>query len=189
MGARISIDSATMFNKALEMIEAQVLFNAIPDQVEVIVHPQSIIHSMVGFADGAIMAQLGPSDMRGAIGYALNHPDRAPLPVDRLNFAQLGALSFQAPDPDRFPALRLAREVMDMGGLAGAVFNGAKECALDEFLKGSIGFLDMARLVAHVMDTLGPEAAQTRADYDLDDVLHFDTRARQTGLTWAEIKS
>ncbi|MEO1550392.1 MAG: 1-deoxy-D-xylulose-5-phosphate reductoisomerase [Pseudomonadota bacterium] len=189
MGARISIDSATMFNKALEMIEAQVLFNAMPEQIEVIVHPQSIIHSMVGFADGAIMAQLGPSDMRGAIGYALNHPDRAPLPVERLNFAQLGALSFQAPDPDRFPALRLAREVMDMGGLAGAVFNGAKECALDEFLKGSIGFLDMARLVAHVMDTLGPEAAQTRADYDLDDVLHFDSRARETGLTWAERKS
>ncbi|MEM9269595.1 MAG: 1-deoxy-D-xylulose-5-phosphate reductoisomerase, partial [Pseudomonadota bacterium] len=171
MGARISIDSATMFNKALEMIEAQVLFEARPEQIEVVVHPQSIIHSMVGFEDGAIMAHLGPSDMRGAIGYALNHPDRKPLPLDRLNFAELGALTFEPADEERFPSLRLSKEVMDIGGLAGAVFNGAKECALDEFLSGSIGFLDMARLVTHVMAHLSDEASRIGDGYGLDDVL------------------
>jgi len=185
MGARISIDSATMFNKALEMIEAQVLFEARPEQIEVVVHPQSIIHSMVGFEDGAIMAHLGPSDMRGAIGYALNHPDRKPLPLDRLNFAELGALTFEPADEERFPSLRLSKEVMDTGGLAGAVFNGAKECALDEFLSGSIGFLDMARLVTHVMAHLSDEASRIRDGYGLDDVLALDSQARSLGREWA----
>ncbi len=134
MGERISIDSATMFNKALEVIEARALFGINPERIEVLVHPQSIVHSMVGFRDGSIIAQLGPSDMRGAIGYALNWPERKALPVERLDFAALGRLDFAPADPVRFPALRLAGRVMEMGGLAGAVFNAAKEAALDAFL-------------------------------------------------------
>lgn len=180
MGQRISIDSATMFNKALEVIEAQELFGIEPDQVEVVVHPQSVIHSMVGFCDGSIMAQLGPSDMRGAIGFALNWPERAALPVERLDFAALGRLDFAPADPERFPALRLAREAMALGGLAGAVFNAAKEAALDAFLAGRIGFLDMAGLVEHVMERLGPEAAGQGAGYELGAVLALDTAARRS---------
>ncbi|MBD3624661.1 MAG: 1-deoxy-D-xylulose-5-phosphate reductoisomerase, partial [Rhodobacteraceae bacterium] len=186
MGLRISIDSATMFNKALEMIEAQVLFDVAPDRVEVVVHPQSIIHSMVGFTDGSIMAQLGPSDMRGAIGYALNFPDRAPLPVDRLDFAALARLDFEAEDPARFPALTLARQVMASGGLTGAVFNAAKETALDAFLDRRIGFLDMARLVADALDRLGADAASAKAGISLQDVMGYDRKAREFGRLWVQ---
>ncbi|MFQ8431666.1 1-deoxy-D-xylulose-5-phosphate reductoisomerase [Amaricoccus sp. W119] len=184
MGERISIDSATMFNKAMEMIEARALFDLSPDQVEVIIHPQSIIHSMVGFNDGSIMAQLGPSDMRGAIGFALNWPDRRDLSLERLDFARLSRLDFAAADPVRFPALRLAREVMEADGLSGAVFNAAKEAALDAFLIGAIGFLDMAILVEHVLDKLAPEAAQSGPDYDLDAVLELDATARRMSGLW-----
>ncbi len=186
MGQRISIDSATMFNKSLEVIEAQVLFDVHPDQIEVVVHPQSIIHSMIGFVDGAIMAQLGPSDMRGPIGYALNYPDRAALPVDRISFAELARLDFQPADPERFPALALARRVMAAGGLTGAVFNAAKESALDAFIDKSIGFLDMARLVAHVLDQMQENAAGVTDSYTLDDVMEFDTEARALGRDWAK---
>lgn len=142
MGQRITIDSASMFNKALEVIETREYFGIEPDRIEVIVHPESIIHSMVGFHDGAIMAHLGSPDMRHPIGYALNWPDRAPLPVARLDLAQLSTLTFRAPDMTRYPALRLAREVMAIRGLAGAAFNAAKEVALDGFLAGRIGFME-----------------------------------------------
>lgn len=151
MGQRISIDSASMFNKAMEVLETHALFDVKPDQIEVIIHPQSIVHSMVGFTDGAIMAHLGPADMRGPIGFALNWPERADLPVERLDFGALGALSFQHPDPAQFPALGLAEQTMQMGGLAGAAFNAAKEAALDLFLARQIGFLDMARVVQAVL--------------------------------------
>lgn len=151
MGQRISIDSASMFNKAMEVLETHALFDVTPDQIEVIIHPQSIVHSMVGFTDGAIMAHLGPADMRGPIGFALNWPERADLPVERLDFGALGALSFQHPDPAQFPALGLAEQTMQMGGLAGAAFNAAKEAALDLFLARKIGFLDMARVVRAVL--------------------------------------
>ncbi len=186
MGERISIDSATMFNKALEMIEAQALFDVAPERIEVVVHPQSIIHSMVGFRDGSIVAQLGPSDMRGPIGFALNWPDRHDLPVSRLDFATLGRLDFAPGDPDRFPALRLARTVMGLGGLAGAVFNAAKESALDAFLAGRIGFLDMAVLVEHVLERLGPDAAAHGPGYDLEAVTALDTAARGMGAIWVD---
>ncbi|MEO0387623.1 MAG: 1-deoxy-D-xylulose-5-phosphate reductoisomerase, partial [Pseudomonadota bacterium] len=159
MGARISIDSATMFNKALELIEAKVLFDVSPDAIEVVVHPQSIIHSMVGFVDGSILAQLGPPDMRGAIGFALNWPERQTLPVERLDFAKLSTLDFEGEDRARFPALNLARGALRAGGLSGAVLNGAKEVALDKFLANQIGFLDIAALVAHVLDQEGRSAA------------------------------
>lgn len=186
MGERISIDSATMFNKALEIIEAQMLFEVAPEQVEVVVHPQSIIHSMVGFRDGSIIAQLGPSDMKGPIGFALNWPERLDLPVERLDFARLGRLDFAPADPERFPALRLAREVMRMGGLAGAVLNGAKEAALDAFILNAIGFLDMAVLVEHVLEKLGPAAAAHGPDYDLGAVMELDAAARDLSGLWVE---
>jgi 1-deoxy-D-xylulose-5-phosphate reductoisomerase len=157
-----------------------------PDQIEVLVHPQSIVHSLVRFADGGLLAHLGPSDMRGPIGYALNWPERRKLPVDRLDLAALGRLDFARPDPARFPALRLARQVLDIGGLGGAVFNAAKEAALDAFLTSRIGFLDMAVLVEHVLERLGPEAAGYGPDYDLVAVTALDGEARQLGRVWVE---
>lgn len=186
MGQRISIDSATMFNKALEMIEARELFDMAPDGIEVVVHPQSIVHSLVGFRDGSLIAQLGPSDMKGAIGFALNWPERLDLPVARLDLAAIGRLDFSAADPQRFPALRLARAALEMGGLAGAVFNGAKEAALDAFLAGRVGFLDMAHLVEHVMERLGSEAARAGDGYGLDEVLAYDAAARRGARERAE---
>lgn len=182
MGQRISVDSASMFNKALEMIEARELFDMRPDQVEVVVHPQSIVHSLVGFADGAVMAHLGPSDMRGAIGYALNWPARAVLPVARLDLVALGRLDFEAPDPARFPALRLAREALALGGLAGAALNAAKEIALDHFLAGRLPFPAMAALVEQVLERLSAEDAlmtrSPRAAICLEDALSVDHLAR-----------
>ena len=175
MGARISIDSASMFNKALEMIEATWLFDAAPRQVEVVIHPQSIIHSMVGYADGAVLAQLGPPDMRGAIGYALSWPGRAALPLARLDFAALGRLDFFAPDEARFPALRLARAALEAGGAAGCVLNAAKETALTAFMAGKIGFLTMAHVVEEAMDGLDAQAAPA----SLEDVFAIDAEARR----------
>ena len=175
MGAKISIDSATMFNKALEMIEARHLFDVRPDQIEVVVHPQSVVHSMVGYADGSVLGQLGAPDMRHAIGYALNWPARAPLPVERLDFARLARLDFQAPDEARFPALRLAREAMAAGGLAGAALNAAKETALEAFMARRIGFLDMARVTEAALDRLAPSGPAA----SLDEVTAMDAEARR----------
>jgi len=174
MGLKISIDSASMFNKALEMIEAKHLFRVRPDQIEVIVHPQSIIHSMVGYKDGSVLAQMGCPDMRTAIGYALSHPSRPALDVQRLDFTKMSRLDFEAPDEDRFPAIRLARQAMEAGGLQGAVLNGAKEVALDAFIEGRIGFLDMADITEAVMERLAtlPPAAS------MDDVYAADGEAR-----------
>lgn len=178
MGQRITIDSATMFNKALEIIETREFFGVDPQQIEVIIHPESLIHSMVGFHDGAIMAHLGAPDMRHAIGYALNHPARQPLPVARLDFAALGKLSFRAPDDARYPALRLAREVMATRGLSGAVFNAAKEIALDLFIEGKIGFLDMGALVEDTLSTVSGELSLGNAALTLEDVQAADHLAR-----------
>ncbi len=163
MGQRITIDSATLFNKAMELIETREYFGVDPQMIEAIVHPESLIHALVGFRDGALMAHIGPPDMRHAIGFALNWPDRKTLPVARLDLAAVAQLTFRAPDETRHPALRLAREVMAARGLAGAIFNGAKERALDGFIAEQIGFLDMARVVERVlakMDAgrhMGPE--------------------------------
>ena len=178
MGQRITIDSASMFNKALEVIETREYFGIEPDRIEVIVHPESIIHSMVGFHDGAIMAHLGSPDMRHPIGYALNWPDRAPLPVARLDLAQLSTLTFRAPDMVRYPALRLAREVMAVRGLAGAAFNAAKEVALDGFLAGRIGFMDMGRVVEDTLDRLSAGDGLGKDAMGLEDVLAMDHLAR-----------
>jgi 1-deoxy-D-xylulose-5-phosphate reductoisomerase len=185
MGLRISIDSASMFNKALELIETREFFGFDPDMIEVLVHPQSIVHALVGFRDGGIMAHLGPADMRHAIGFALNWPDRAHLPVARLDLAKIGSLSFQAPDPVRFPALRLARDVMRARGLSGAAFNAAKEVALDQFLAGGIGFLDMAGLVEGTLARLGAEIGLGNANPTLEDVLEIDHLARTRAIETA----
>lgn len=178
MGQRITIDSASMFNKALEVIETREYFDVAPDQIEVIIHPESLIHSMVGYNDGAIMAHLGAPDMRHAIGYALNHPARIPLPVARLDFAALGKLTFRAPDHARYPALRLAREVMRTRGLAGAAFNAAKEIALDQFIAGRIGFLDMGAVVEDTLTKLSGELSLGNAALALEDVQRTDHLAR-----------
>lgn len=178
MGQRITIDSASMFNKALEVIETREFFGVRPDQVEVIIHPESIIHSMVGFHDGAVMAHLGMPDMRHPIGYALNWPERQPLPVARLDLAALGQLTFRAPDEVRYPALRLAREVMATRGLAGAAFNAAKEIALDHFIAGGLGFMQMAEVVEETLSRLSADSRLGKAAQSLEDVLQMDHLAR-----------
>ncbi len=180
MGQRITIDSASMFNKALEVIETREYFGVSPDQIEVVVHPESLVHALVGFPDGALMAHVGPPDMRHAIGYALHWPERRELPVARLDLAQIGQLTFRAPDPARYPALGLARDVMARGGLAGAVFNAAKEHALDGFIAGRIGFTDMADLVARVLDGFDAGSGLIDAPMTLDNVRKTDHLARQS---------
>ena len=176
MGQRITIDSASMFNKALELIETREYFGVSPEQIEVLVHPESLIHAMVGFHDGALMAHVGSPDMRHAIGYALTWPERSNLPVERLALAQIGALTFRAPDDARWPALRLARDVMARRGLAGAVFNAAKETALDGFIAGAIRFPRMAEVVEEVLNTLDPDLID--AAMTLDNVRQADQMAR-----------
>ena len=175
MGARITIDSASMFNKALEMIEAQMLFDVSPENIEALIHPQSIIHSLVEFHDGAMLAQLGVPDMRQAIGYALTYPDRGDCGVERLNLAQIGKLDFEDADEVKFKPIRLAKLAMEMGGVSGAVLNGAKEVALDHFMRDAIGFLDMADIVEEVL--LGGDWKTRPAD--LSEVLSADESARQ----------
>ena len=175
MGLKISIGSASMFNKALEMIEARHLFGVRPDQIEVVVHPQSIIHSMVGYTDGSVLAQLGCPDMRTAIGYALTYPMRPVLDVERLDFAKLSRLDFEAPDEERFPALRLARIALERGGVQGAVMNAAEETAFQAFVDGRIGFLEMADIAEEIMDAMsGCGAAET-----MDEVFAADAEARR----------
>ena len=189
MGQRITIDSASLFNKALEVIETREYFGIDPDKIEVVIHPESIIHSMVGFVDGALMAHLGVPDMRHAIGYALHYPDRAPLPVERLDLARLGGLTFRAPDPARTPALRLAREVMAAGGMAGAVFNAAKEIALDHFITGHLRFLQMAEVVETTLDAISRDCGLGNAPQTLENVLEMDQLARDRAETIARAMS
>ncbi|MEM9392274.1 MAG: 1-deoxy-D-xylulose-5-phosphate reductoisomerase [Pseudomonadota bacterium] len=185
MGQRISIDSASMFNKALELIETREFFGIDPERIEAVVHPGSIVHALVGFKDGALMAHLGAPDMRHAIGYALHWPERRELPVARLDLAAIGTLSFEHPDERRFPALRLAREVMAIGGRAGAVFNAAKEAALDAFIAGQIGFLDMAAVVEATLGSVDAEMSLSIPPQSLDCVAKVDHLARQTAQVHA----
>lgn len=179
MGQRITIDSASMFNKAMELIETKEFFGVSPDVIEVLVHRESLVHALVGFNDGALIAHVGPPDMRHAIGYALHWPDRQHLPVDRVDLAAIGSLSFAAPDAARYPALALADQVMRSGGLAGAVFNAAKEQALDGFIAGQIGFLDMAAVVEDTLDQMIGKAGLPAANITLDDILGTDQAARR----------
>ncbi len=178
MGQRITIDSASMFNKAMELIETKEFFNVSPDMIEVLVHRESLIHALVGFNDGALMAHVGPPDMRHAIGYALHWPERKALPVERLDLAKIGSLTFEAPDDARYPALGIAKRVMEEGGLAGAVFNAAKERALDGFIAGDIGFLDMSAVVSRTLDKMSSQGGLQNAHLTLDNVLETDRLAR-----------
>lgn len=174
MGAKISVDSATMFNKGLELVEAYHLFGLTEDRIDILVHPQSVIHSMVSYIDGSVLAQLGAPDMRTPIAFALGWPDRMAAPCARLDLAQLGSLTFEAPDPERFPALRLVRRALQSGGAAPTLLNAANEIAVASFLDRRIGFLDIAAVVE---DTL--EAVDAPALTSIDDVLQADALARR----------
>ena len=179
MGQRITIDSASMFNKAMEMIETKEFFGIAPDRIEAVIHPQSIIHALVAHCDGGVIAHMGAPDMRHAIGYALHWPGRDDLPVERLDLVKLGQLSFSEADPERFRALGLARQVMDQGGLAGAVFNAAKERALDHFMAGRASFLQMDDLVAGALDRMMGRGGLDRVEMTLETVSHADQVTRQ----------
>lgn len=178
MGQRITIDSASMFNKALEVIEAKELFSLSTEQIEVLVHPQSYVHAIVGFCDGGMMAHLGPPDMRHAIGYALSYPNRKTLPLEKLDFAKIGSLTFMEPDKERFPAIGLAYEVMSLGGISGAVFNAAKETALDGFLSKQIGFLEMCPIVEKTIAKLCHIENSHKLEASLINILDIDKMAR-----------
>ena len=177
MGQRITIDSASMFNKAMEVIETREFFDVSPESIEVLVHPQSLIHALVGFCDGGLMAHVGPVDMRHAIGYALHHPERGHVPVERLDLARIGQFTFRAPEAARYPALGLARHVMEAGGLTGAVFNAAKEIALDGFIEGRIGFTVMAEVVGEVIELMSGDSLANAA-ITLESVREADQLAR-----------
>jgi len=181
MGAKISVDSATMMNKGLELIEAHHLFPVGTDRLRIIVHPQSVIHSMVEFRDGSTLAQLGPSDMRVPIANALAWPRRMDTPCAALDLAAIGELTFMAPDEERFPATRLAREAVEQGGSAPAVLNAANEIAVAAFLAGQIGFTQIAEIVAQTLS--GPVP---RAPTSLDDVLAVDAEARARAAAMLE---
>jgi len=175
MGAKISIDSATMMNKGLEVIEAHHLFPVDDDQIEIIVHPQSVIHSMVEYVDGSVLAQLGMPDMRTPIAYALGWPRRIESPSERLDFANLGALTFKAPDTDRFPAIRLAREALEAGGGMPTALNAANEIAVAAFLDGQIGFLEITDIIEATIDNTPAASIGS-----LDDVIAIDADARRS---------
>jgi 1-deoxy-D-xylulose-5-phosphate reductoisomerase len=164
MGAKISVDSATMMNKGLELIEAYHLFPVAKDEIEIIVHPQSVVHSMVAYADGSVLAQMGSPDMRTPIAFALAWPRRMATPAPRLHLSEVGTLTFEAPDPDRFPALRLARHALESGGASPTVLNAANEVAVHAFLAGEIGFLDIARIVEETLDGIGWQPLAELAD-------------------------
>jgi len=164
MGRKISIDSATMMNKGLEVIEARWLFDLPPERIAVHIHPQSIVHSMVEYVDGSVIAQLGIPDMRTPIAYALSYPERLPLELPPLDLCALGQLTFMEPDTLRFPCLKLAFEVLEAGGRAPAVLNAANEVAVESFLARRIGFSDIPRVIAETLDKVGVGALETLAE-------------------------
>ena len=174
MGAKISVDSATMMNKGLELIEAYHLFPVPEERIEILVHPQSIIHSMVAYVDGSVLAQMGTPDMRTPIAFALGWPGRMAAPATRLALEEIGDLTFEAPDPVRFPALRVARHALQTGGGAPTILNAANEVAVQSFLSGRIGFLDIVRTVEHTLET-----APNGKLENLDDVGEADAAARR----------
>ena len=181
MGAKISVDSATLMNKGLELIEAARLFPVDPAIIDIVVHPQSVIHSLVDYVDGSMLAQLGPSDMRVPIAHCLAWPDRMATPMAPLDLIALGRLEFEAADPVRFPALRLAREALAVGGARPAILNAANEVAVARFLDGGIGFLEIAAIVADTLDRYDPPAPDSVAA-----VLAIDGAARRIAAEVAE---
>ena len=181
MGAKISVDSATLMNKGLELIEAHYLFGLPSERIDILIHPQSVIHSLVEYVDGSLLAQLGSPDMRIPIAYALAWPDRMPTPAQRLNLADIARLDFGEPDLERFPALRLAREALEAGGSAPAVLNAANEVAVATFLDGRIQFPDISRLVESALeenDMPGPQS--------IEDVFEIDREVRRSVTAFIE---
>lgn len=181
MGAKITIDSASMFNKALEIIEAHCLFDMPPEKIQVVVHPQSIVHSAVEFADGAVLAQLGVPDMRVPIAYAMTYPRRIPTGSKPLDLFSIGTLTFEPGDPVRFPALRLAGECLNAGGAACTILNGANEMAVAAFLRDEIPFGAISRIVEGTLEACGAMPADT-----LEDIFHADQEARRVAKEIAE---
>lgn len=181
MGAKITIDSASMFNKALEIIEAHWLFDMPPEKIQVVVHPQSIVHSAVEFADGAVLAQLGVPDMRVPIAYAMTYPRRIPTGSKPLDLFSIGTLTFEPGDPVRFPALRLAGECLNAGGAACTILNGANEMAVAAFLRDEIPFGAISRIVEGTLEACGAMPADT-----LEDIFHADLEARRRAKEIAE---
>jgi 1-deoxy-D-xylulose-5-phosphate reductoisomerase len=179
MGAKITIDSATLMNKGLEVIEARWLFDLAPDQVQVIVHPQSIVHSMVEYVDGCVIAQLGVADMGIPILYALTYPERRPTPAARLDLTRVGALTFFEPDPGKFPCLRLAREALEAGGPAPIALNAANELANAAFQERRIRFVDIPQLIERAVD-----AEVTGAITSIEDCIEVDVRTRRRVEEW-----
>ena len=175
MGAKISVNSATLMNKGLELIEAHHLFQMPSDRIDIVVHPQSVIHSMVSYRDGSVLAQLGSPDMRTPIAYALAWPDRIATPTKRLDLAAVGKLTFELPDERRFPALRVARQALMRGGGAPTVLNAANETAVHAFLEGRIGFLDIVETVEGTLAAIPADNLES-----LDDVYNYDQAARET---------
>ena len=174
MGAKISVDSATLMNKGLELIEAHHLFGLTSDRIDVVVHPQSIVHSLVEFVDGSMLAQLGSADMRIPIAYTLAWPERMETPAKRLSLADIGRLDFEMPDLDRFPALRLAREALEQGGTAPIVLNAANEVAVAAFLDGRIGFCEISVMVAEAL-----RQVDTAVPQSVDEVVALDQETRE----------
>jgi 1-deoxy-D-xylulose-5-phosphate reductoisomerase len=180
MGAKISIDSATLMNKGLELIEAAWLFERPSAEIDVVVHPQSVIHSMVEYIDGSVLSQMGSPDMRTPIAYALGWPKRMETPVERLNFAKVAQLTFEDPDLVRFPALRLAREALEAGGQAPCVLNAANEVAVADFLAGRIRFLDIAAVIEKTLDRLAAKQSFSCAPEVIEEVIALDVLSRHT---------
>jgi len=174
MGAKISVDSASMMNKGLELIEAFYLFGLPEDRIEILVHPQSVVHSLVAYHDGSVLAQLGTPDMRTPIAYALAYPARMTTPGKRLDLTSVATLTFEAPDPQRFPALRIARAALQAGGGAPTSLNAANEVAVQAFLSRHIGFLDIARVVEQTVDALAGSKIEA-----MDDIMALDSQARR----------
>jgi 1-deoxy-D-xylulose-5-phosphate reductoisomerase len=179
MGPKITVDSATMMNKALEIIEARWLFDLKPDQIDVVVHPQSVVHSLIEFVDGSVIAQLSPPDMKLPIQYALTYPERWECPSPKLDLTEALALEFEPPDFDRFPALRLGHEVARAGGTAGAVLNAANEAAVASFLAGELAFLDIVPVCQSVL-----EQHEYQAQPTLEELIDLDAWARQEVTRW-----
>ena len=184
MGAKITIDSATLMNKGLEVIEARWLFDLAPDQVQVVIHPQSIVHSMVEYIDGSVLAQLGVADMGIPILYALTFPERRPTPAARLDLTRTGPLTFEAPDPERFPALRLARAALEQGGAALVVLNAANEIAVAAFLERRIGFPEITQSIERAL------AAEPAGELgSIEECVEVDARARRRVREWIAARS
>ena len=185
MGQRITIDSASLFNKALEIIEAKEFFNLRASEIEVVIHPESLVHAIACFQDGGMKAHLGPADMRHAIAYALHEEKRLKLSLDEINLAEIGTLHFYEPDLEKYPSLKLGYEVVEHGGLAGAAFNAAKEEALDNFINYKLSFLGMADVVRATMDELNSRN-ELDNELDIERIMELDLLARLIAKKYVE---